>query len=46
MEYCRKLKFEERPDYGLLRKLFKDLFYKLGYEYDFVFDWMLLKRKN
>ena len=43
MEYVRNLKFEDRPDAQLLRKLFKDLFYRLGYEYDFVFDWMVKK---
>ena len=26
-----------------LRKLFKDLFYRQGYEYDYVFDWMVKK---
>ena len=26
-----------------MRKLFKDLFYKQGYEYDYVFDWMVKK---
>jgi hypothetical protein len=26
-----------------LRKLFKDLFYRSGYEYDYVFDWMVKK---
>ena len=46
MNYCRSLKFEDRPDYGYLRKLFKDLFYKMGYEYDYVFDWMILRKKN
>ena len=44
MNYCRNLKFEDRPDYAFLRKLFKDLFYKMGYEYDYVFDWMLQKK--
>lgn len=43
MNYCRSLKFEEKPDIGYLRKLFKDLFYRMGYEYDFVFDWMVKK---
>jgi casein kinase I family protein HRR25 len=43
MEYVRNLKFEDRPDAQLLRKLFKDLFYRLGHEYDFVFDWMVKK---
>jgi hypothetical protein len=40
------LKFEDRPDYAYLRKLFKDLFYRNGYEYDYVFDWMIQKKVN
>ncbi len=44
MNYCRSLKFEEKPDIGYLRKLFKDLFYRMGYEYDFLFDWMVKKQ--
>ena len=43
LNYCRSLKFEEKPDIGYLRKLFKDLFYRMGYEYDYVFDWMVRK---
>lgn len=43
MEYCRGLKFEDRPDAQFLRKLFKDLFYRLGYEHDYIFDWMVKK---
>ena len=34
MNYCRDLKFEEKPDSSYLRKIFKDLFSSLGYEYD------------
>lgn len=45
LNYCRGLKFEEKPDIGYLRKLFKDLFYRMGYEYDFVFDWMVKKQQ-
>ena len=43
LSYCRSLKFEEKPDIAYLRKLFKDLFYTQGLEYDFVFDWMVKK---
>lgn len=31
--------FEDRPDYGYLRRLFKELFARSGYENDLVFDW-------
>lgn len=43
MEYCRGLKFEDRPDAQFLRKLFKDLFYRMGFEHDYIFDWMIKK---
>lgn len=36
---CRKLKFIEKPDYAALKALFKDLFTRERYEYDFVYDW-------
>jgi hypothetical protein len=45
MNYCRDLKFEEKPDYSYLRKIFKDLFSSLGYEYDFVYDWTPILKK-
>lgn len=45
MTYCRELKFEEKPDYSYLRKIFKDLFSSLGYEYDFVYDWTPILKK-
>ena len=43
LNYCRSMKFEEKPDIAYLRKLYKDLFYRMGYDYDFVFDWMVKK---
>ena len=39
MNYCRELKFDEKPDYNAQRRKFKDLFNRMGYEYDYVFDW-------
>ncbi|XP_071721596.1 casein kinase 1-like protein 11 isoform X2 [Rutidosis leptorrhynchoides] len=41
--YCRSLKFDERPDYSYLRKLFRDLFIREGYQLDYVYDWTILK---
>ena len=37
--YCRSLKFEERPDYVSLKKLFKDMIIRSNLEYDNVYDW-------
>jgi len=37
--YCRSLRFEDRPDYAYLRRLFKDLFMREGFSRDGLFDW-------
>ncbi|EUR70320.1 CK1/CK1/CK1-D protein kinase [Plasmodium falciparum 7G8] len=39
LNYCRSLRFEDRPDYTYLRRLLKDLFIREGFTYDFLFDW-------
>ena len=39
-DYVRNLEFEETPNYEYLRKLFRDLFYRMGYEYDKDYDWI------
>ena len=41
--YCRTQRFEDRPDYTYLRKLFRDLFVREGFQFDYVFDWTILK---
>jgi len=41
IDYARKLKFTERPDYAYLRKLFRDLFIREGFVFDGVYDWDL-----
>jgi len=42
LNYCRALRFEDRPDYAYLRRLFKDLFSREGFENNGVFDWTQL----
>lgn len=43
MNYIKTLRFEDKPDYPYLRKLFRDLFKRENYRYDYVFDWTLYK---
>lgn len=42
-QVVRSLRFSDKPDYSYLRKLFRDLFIREGYQYDYVFDWTILK---
>ncbi|CAN1271101.1 Casein kinase 1-like protein 10 [Linum perenne] len=41
--YCRSLRFDDKPDYAYLKKLFRDLFVREGYQFDYIFDWTILK---
>ncbi|KAG6416332.1 hypothetical protein SASPL_123760 [Salvia splendens] len=41
--YCHSLTFDQRPDYGFLKRLFRELFTREGCEFDYVFDWTILK---
>ncbi|KAK1285877.1 Casein kinase I isoform delta-like [Acorus calamus] len=41
--YCHSLTFDQRPDYGFLKRLFRDLAKREGCEFDYVFDWTILK---
>lgn len=43
LHYCHSLTFDQRPDYGFLKRLFRDLFTREGYKMDYVFDWTILK---
>lgn len=43
LNYTRSLRFDDKPDYLYLRKVFRDLFIREGYTYDYVFDWTILK---
>ncbi|KAH9818465.1 kinase-like domain-containing protein [Melampsora americana] len=44
LNYTRSLRFDDKPDYSYLRKLFRDLFLREGFAYDYVFDWSIASR--
>lgn len=46
MNYTRALRFDDKPDYSYLRKLFRDLFVREGYQYDYVFDWTVHRSED
>ena len=46
LNYCRSLRFDDKPDYSYLRKLFRDLFVREGFQYDYVFDWSVQPNKQ
>jgi serine/threonine protein kinase len=39
LNYCRALRFDDKPDYNYLRRLFRSLFRKNGFRFDYVYDW-------
>lgn len=46
LNYTRALRFDDKPDYSYLRKLFRDLFVREGYQYDYVFDWSVQRTQQ
>jgi casein kinase I family protein HRR25 len=47
LNYTRSLRFDDKPDYSYLRKIFRDLFVRECFQYDYVFDWTVYKyQKN
>merc|ERR1712226_1542281 len=39
MNYCRALRFDDKPDYAYLRRLFEDLSRRRGFGHYAAFDW-------
>ncbi|KUI73171.1 Casein kinase I isoform delta [Cytospora mali] len=39
INYMRSLRFEDKPDYTYVRRLFRQLFISRGYKHDNIFDW-------
>lgn len=46
INYTRRLKFNEKPDYSHLRSLFKNLFTNLQFDHDYAYDWTFLKEDH
>lgn len=46
LNYCRSLRFDDKPDYAYLRRLFRDVFYRMGYTPDFQYDWTVKHKQN
>jgi len=46
LNYCRSLRFEDKPDYYYIRRLFRELFFRQGYKYDFNWDWTPVLRRS
>ena len=46
LHYCKALKFEDKPDYSYLKKMFKGLFYREDFHHEMVFDWTLVNVNN
>ena len=44
--HCTSLGFEDRPDYRYLRRIFKNLFERQGFEDDAVYDWDIIKKQE
>lgn len=45
MNYCRRLGFEENPDYNYLKNLFTSFMKELDYEDDGQYDWVIQRVK-
>ena len=43
LNYTRKLKFEEKPDYQQLISMFREAFVREGFDFDFMYDWNVKK---
>lgn len=39
LDYTRSLRFDGEPDYSYLRGIFRDVFVRENFQYDYAFDW-------
>jgi len=45
LNYCRTLKFNEKPAYNSLRHLFRKVYLRKRFSEDYLFDWIVLNTK-
>jgi hypothetical protein len=46
INYTRDLRFDDRPDYGLLKRLIKTIAEKEKIEFDYNYDWVIRKNEE
>ncbi|KAJ1719750.1 serine/threonine protein kinase [Coemansia biformis] len=46
LNYTRSLRFDDKPDYTYLKRLFRDLFIRSDFKYDYIFDWTTFKAER
>jgi hypothetical protein len=40
-QYCKDLAFDQRPDYGYLHRLLRDLIYSESFQFVIAFQWLV-----
>lgn len=45
-KHCRSLRYDEEPDYKKMKMMFRDLFFKLDYVWDYQFEWIELVQQQ
>ncbi|KAJ2723257.1 serine/threonine protein kinase [Coemansia sp. Benny D115] len=46
LNYARALRFDDKPDYTYLKRLFRELFVRSDFKYDYTFDWNTYKAER
>ena len=46
LKYIRSVSFEGKPDYSYIRNLLKELFIRMNYKMDHIYDWIMKKRRE
>jgi casein kinase 1/casein kinase I family protein HRR25 len=45
-DHVRALRFEDKPDYDFLKRIFRELFFRQGFAYDNAFDWDIIAEQT